>query len=301
LKGLSVALQVLLPVSAVLAVIGAVAAFHRASIVSDLSDNVFHSFSDIKDADDAVSGTATAFSFAFIATGVVFIIWQFRHAKNAERIAGRLSLSAGWAIGGWFIPAGNLVLPQLQLYRASAASDPDRGPGATPGSGRAPGVVLVWWVLFAVASALLSLGRIMRPSDNDIVTAGSLSDTADRFANADRMLAIGLLLMIPAAIAAVLMVRQLTERQAVALGRAPSPQPSYQSPYQQPYPPAYQQPYPGQQYPGQQYPAQNWPPQQPPAYPSPPTYPAPPPTYPAPPPASPPPPEQQQSWPPPPS
>ena len=45
------------------------------------------------------------------AIGVVFIIWQFRHAKNAQVLGARGGLGPGWAIGGWFIPLANYVLP----------------------------------------------------------------------------------------------------------------------------------------------------------------------------------------------
>ena len=65
---------------------------------------------------------------------------------------------------------------------------------------------------------LFSIGRLMHPYDNE-VTAFNFQDKADQFANADRVMAIGLLLMIPAAAAALFMVRQLSDRQAAALRR----------------------------------------------------------------------------------
>jgi Domain of unknown function (DUF4328) len=226
LKGLSVALTVLLPVAAVAALVGAMTAFYRATVMSDLPNRLFTS--DVQDADDAVGAGVGFFVIVSVATGIVFVIWQFRHAKNAERLAGRLPLSAGWAIGGWFIPVGNYVLPELQLYRSAAASDPD----SPPPNGKAPGIVLWWWVLFAAAGLLFLIGRLLHPSDSD-VNLFNLQDKADQFATADRIMAIGLLLMIPAAVVALVMVRQLSDRQATALRRAPAPP----YPPQQPYPP----------------------------------------------------------------
>jgi hypothetical protein len=279
LKGLSVALTVLLPIAAVFALIGAFTAFHRASVMADLANRLFTT--DVQDADDAVGAGVGSFVFVMIATAVVFMIWQFRHAKNAEQLAGRQSLSAGWAIGGWFIPAGNFVLPELQLLRSAAASDPD----TPPPNGRAPGIVVAWWILFGLAGLLFLIGRVLHPSNSE-VTVANLQDKADQFAAADRIMAVGLLLMIPAAIAAVLMVRQLTERQALALQRSPA-QPSYQQPPQsfypqpqQPYYPQPQQPY----YQPRMQPRPWYPPPAPPPQVPPP--PAPPPPPPPPPPGS---------------
>ena len=162
MKGLSVALTVLLPVAALAALVAAMTAFYRATVMSDLPNRLFTS--DVQDADDAVGGGVGFFVIVLVATGIVFIIWQFRHAKNAERLAGRLPLPAGWAIGGWFIPVGNYVLPELQLYRSAAASDPN----APPPNGKAPGIVLWWWVLFAAAGLLFLIGRLLHPSDSDV-------------------------------------------------------------------------------------------------------------------------------------
>jgi len=257
LKGLTVALTVLFPLVALTALVGAIASFNRASVMSDLANRLFTS--DVQDADDAVGASGGFFALVALALAVVFIIWQYRHAKNAERLAGSLPLGPGWAIGGWFIPIGNFVLPQLQLYRSAAASDPD----APPRSGRAPGVVIAWWVLYVAGSALVAVGRLMHPSNED-VNVFNLRDKADQFATADRIVAVGMLVMIAAAIAGLLMVRQLSERQARALSRPPAQPPYQQPPQPQPY--AQPQPY-GQPQPQPSY--------QPPQYPPPPTAPPP--------------------------
>jgi len=108
-KGLSTALTLLLALSALAAIFVVYAFFHRASIVDDLSNATFQ---DVKDADDTVSGSVALFGVALLATGVVWIIWQFRYAKNAETLRGNYGLPSGWAIGGWFVPFGNFALPQ---------------------------------------------------------------------------------------------------------------------------------------------------------------------------------------------
>ncbi len=130
--------------------------------MSDLPQRLFTT--DVQDADDAVGAGVGFFGLVALAIAVVFIIWQFRHAKNAERLAGPLPLGPGWAIGGWFIPLGNYVLPQLQLYRSAAASDPD----APPRAGKAPSIVSSGGCSSVAGSVLFSIGRLMHPNDNEV-------------------------------------------------------------------------------------------------------------------------------------
>jgi hypothetical protein len=309
LKGLATALTVLFPLAALVALVAAIAAFHRASVYDDFATRIF-SGNDVTSADDQVRAAVTTFTIAIIAIMPVFIVWQFRHAKNAELLAGSLPLGPGWAIGGWFIPLGNYVLPQLQLYRASAASDPD----ASTGQRRAPGILIVWWVLFGVAGIVYGVGQALHPSNND-VTFSNFNDKLDQYVRADRLTAVGLLLMIAAAAAALLMVRNVTARQELALSRRSSspanpqwpqgyapqtgygqpgypepayPQPPQPQPYQQPaQPQAYPQPAQPQAYPQPAYP-QPEPAEPQPATWQPPPSPAPPPPQ-APPPQAPPP------------
>jgi hypothetical protein len=173
-----------------------------------------------------------------------------------------VSPGSGWAIGGWFIPLANYIIPELQLFRSAAASDPD----AAPPAGRAPQVVVAWWVLWATGALLFAVGRSMHPSGD--VTFGNLSDKADQFANGDRVMAVGLLLTAAAAVLAMVMVRTLSARQELALSRRGSqpPQPwqqQPQQPWQQPaQPQSWQQP---QAWPPQPQPQpQSWQPQPPP-------------------------------------
>lgn len=285
LKGLSTALLVLLSITGVVSIVAAVTLFNRATVVDDFT-NGDASLSDINDADSAVGGAVGFFIMLAIATGVVWIIWQFRHAKNAQTLRGNYGLAPGWAIGGWFIPAGNYVLPQLQLFQAAKASDPDLPPGQPAASGRAPGAIVPWWILLDVASALFWIGRVTRPGDDELdgfVSVARIRQLADDFATADRLSAISCLLLAVAAVLAILVVRSVTERQTTALATlAPQSYPQQGWP-QQPAPPQQQWAQPQQQWP--QAPPQQW---QPPPAPAPPP-PAPPQQWQPPPPPPPPP------------
>ena len=181
-----------------------------------------------------------------IATGVLWIIWQFRFGKNAQALRGNYGLAPGWAIGGWFIPFGNFVLPQLQLFQAAKASDPDLPAGQPAAAGSVPSIVIGWWVAYDVAGLLFSVGSFTRPNDN------TLDFDIDKFIRADRLSAVAALVYVAAAVLGILTVRALSERQTRAMASASA------------YPPGYQQPY--TQAPGQPYqpPAQYPPPAPPP-------------------------------------
>jgi Domain of unknown function (DUF4328) len=87
---------------------------------------------------------------AFVFTAAAFITWLYLARKNIVRwgITG-LGWGPGWAIGGWFIPFANLVIPKLvvdSVWRGSSASLTDRS--AAAGS---PGLIWAWWLTFLLS------------------------------------------------------------------------------------------------------------------------------------------------------
>jgi hypothetical protein len=59
----------------------------------------------------------------YLATGITFLMWVYRMNKNTHACgAADLSYTPGWAVGWFFIPLANLVMPCLvvqEIYRAS--------------------------------------------------------------------------------------------------------------------------------------------------------------------------------------
>ena len=272
-RGLATALTIVLAITSLTGIFVAIAFFHRASLVDD-TNRVFFNLNEVNDADSTVSGAVAFFMLGLLATGVLWIIWHFRYAKNAELLRGKTGLPSGWAIGGWFVPFGNFVLPQLQLLQAARASDPDLPQGQPATSGRAPSAIVPWWILFDLAWFFFFFGRGTRPNDNELVSLSEL----DKFVRADRISGVAALLFLAAGMVGILVVRSCTERQTRALASFTPQGPAAAQPPPQWQPPQWQQPPPP--------PATQWPP------------PAPPP--PAPPPPAPPPPPPPQQWPPPP-
>jgi hypothetical protein len=204
LRGLTTALTWLLVVAAVSCLGAAVAHLVRASRISDFADAPsFRTLGRLDDADDAVGGTRGWLLAVSVAVFVLLVIYLFKAAKNTERWqAARARWTPGWAIGGWFIPFANLVIPVLvvlDIWRRS------------PEDGREPGIAVViwWWVLYLVGFTAMWVGR-------------DEPDDLDTFRTLDDVAAAGAVLAIASAILLVVVVRRLAARQQALAAAAPT-------------------------------------------------------------------------------
>lgn len=82
---------------------------------------------------------------ALIAAAVLVIIWTYRAYRNLLAIPGSdLPLRPGWAIGGWFVPLANLVIPYRMMAAVVRSS-------LNSASGRA--LVVSWWLVWLTGEA----------------------------------------------------------------------------------------------------------------------------------------------------
>jgi Domain of unknown function (DUF4328) len=188
LGGLATALTVLLPMAAVANAYAAFAFFDRASLLG----GPLPTFSEITDADDTVASAMAAVLLLQLVVGVVWIVWQYRHARNATRLGHQHQLGPAWAIGGWFIPVANLVLPYRQLMDSARAS-----------AGGAHRVLYAWWA--SIVASVLLIANGFRLHSSDVRTA-------------DQMRGAGSAGLAFAAVLAVVVVRVTTNRQRRAIG-----------------------------------------------------------------------------------
>lgn len=152
LQGLATALTWLLALAAVSAVSVLGSQLLRLDAFNRVVDGDFTAINDLNDADDAVGATRTIFFLLTIVIFVLLVILLFRAVKNTEIwTATRPRWSAGWAIGGWFIPLANLVIPFLvflEVWKRSAPGDRRLG---SPG----PGLLWCWWLAYVVGQVLV--------------------------------------------------------------------------------------------------------------------------------------------------
>jgi hypothetical protein len=210
--GVGLAAQILIAVSGLLAVI----AFGVNVWAFGVARTAYDAPGSNGDAVNAAAGLAGIFIVLSLllglATGIVFIVWFFKSANLAAILApGRQALSPGWAIGGWFIPLGWLVLPRVVaggIWRAAI-------PLTSHPTGRRPRTYLVtwWWLSFCVGEMLLlSPVSAIRGDAASSWAAVEGSFTASWVADSCRVVS---------AVLGILMIRKVTQMQQIRILQGP--------------------------------------------------------------------------------
>jgi hypothetical protein len=147
---------------------------------------------------------------AYLATAVLVIIWLYRARKNVEVFPdAEPGMRAGWAIGGWFIPIANLVIP----YRVTAYTA-----RSSLGQARTPALVGVWWAAFLIYSFLSRYlarydGQRYEALPKELAGPDDYQRYVDYYTTALAPNLLGLLLGIVAAAAFIALVRRISVAQ----------------------------------------------------------------------------------------
>ena len=126
-------------------------------------------------------------SVSLVATGVLWVIWQYRAAKQ---VTGRTRRSAGWHAGSWFVPIISLWFPYQNI------SDLWRAVGRTR-----PSWQIIWWLLWVVSNVFIQLSSRIYTTAEDL----------EQFRVAMWMSIAGEILLLAAAPLAWLIIRGITQ------------------------------------------------------------------------------------------
>ncbi len=92
----------------------------------------------------------------FIFSSILFLIWIYRAHKNLPALgAAGLRYSPGFAVGAWFIPLVNLILPYHVMKEIWRASDPDMidpNPTVWQKAHVSP-LLAAWWIFWFLDAA----------------------------------------------------------------------------------------------------------------------------------------------------
>ncbi|MFD7862630.1 DUF4328 domain-containing protein [Streptomyces sp. NPDC059783] len=212
--GLGRAVCVLLGAVAVADVASIGAGFHARQVFGEAAADDVLRYGDaaaVDGADRLYQASVSLYLLMFLATAVVFLVWFRRVRMNAEVFdAYAHAMRPGWAIGAWFVPLGNFLLPHRVASGVWTASSPG-------GSNRAPaprGLLHAWWAALLCATLVARYAALRYEKAED---TGELLHALDLGMAADA-------LDIAAAVLAILFVRRLTAMQGERAAAGPDRQ-----------------------------------------------------------------------------
>ncbi|MFF3620532.1 DUF4328 domain-containing protein [Streptomyces sp. NPDC002467] len=211
-QGLATALTVVLSVTAAVNLFSAGANVYARSLMTDLiadRDTVSEGSLDLSDVMTGAAGSLQLLTV--LGTAALFITWFHRVRVNGEifRRDG-FTRTRGWAIGGWFVPIGNLFIPYqtaLEIWAASTQQAPD---GSYRRVSTAP--VTAWWALWVLAAI----------SDRVFSVLYARAETPETLRSASSVGIVSDLLTVAAAVLAIVFVRRLTALQNTKAAQGPN-------------------------------------------------------------------------------
>ena len=154
--GLSGTLRGFLIASGILGAIGGAVMVNEASTFARVTGPSSGPLSDLTAAEELSAGVVGFFGLAALTVFVLMVVWLYQAYKAVDRhgVTGT-SWSRGWAVGAWFIPFANLVIPKLvvnEVDRISAAAEEGRLDSWR--QRRTLGVANGWWISLVLGSVL---------------------------------------------------------------------------------------------------------------------------------------------------
>lgn len=172
---------------------------------------------DAAHSDDVVRASAFLQLGAGLLCAILFLTWLHRVVANNAALGARaLRFTPGAAIGWWFVPLANWVMPYRVVAEAWRAADPQL-PWSTPDQ-RAmrsvPALLSSWWLALAGGSVLASIAN---------VTGNSSTAGLDALHTATLLFMAASLLLAGAGVLGAVTVLRLSRRQDALRDAAADP------------------------------------------------------------------------------
>ena len=84
----------------------------------------------------------------YLATAIIFLMWLYRAYSNLPALGAQrrsIGYSPGWAVGSFFVPFANLVIPYRAIKELWQKSQPPSEEALFSSSISPPGIFPVWW------------------------------------------------------------------------------------------------------------------------------------------------------------
>lgn len=211
LRGITAALTWLMSVHIVLMALLVIGVLNHLRVLGDKErDGFVFDTKAVNDANAFPAAMIILSTLVGLALFVLLVIWLYRAAKNNEAL-GRQNprLGPGWAIGGWFIPVANFVIPFIVMDDVWRGADPSI-PRGDPRWRRTSTLGAIWaWLVTAVIFVVPS---VIASSTGDV-----RQDEPDKVRRDDILRVIGAVGAILAAVFAIIVIRRIAARQEECL------------------------------------------------------------------------------------
>jgi hypothetical protein len=155
---------------------------------------------ELGNAENLSAGALGLVALLSLVVGPLTIIWFYRAYRAVlDRGPAGPAWSPGWAIGGWFLPLGNLIIPRLVFGEIDRMSNPENGPPPIGGRWRDTASLAAahwWWALFVGGSALFLTGAYISGTEIEVIAEFD----AGRYRAGLWLSSVGLLTEAPAAL-----------------------------------------------------------------------------------------------------
>ncbi len=202
----------------IVAIATVITAIMSAGVVSDADDFLdgLISQDEFEDAIGPLTAVQTLVSAITFATAIVTVIWMYRIASNL-RTAGRdTTWSPLFAVFGWILPPILFVIPFLMLRELWKASDPAASDGQWRSSGEST-PLWAWFALFGVLPLIVTINQLDTLASRGLPT-GDMTSVAETISDSATTGILTAVLNVLAAIAWIVVVRQMTARHTAFTG-----------------------------------------------------------------------------------
>ena len=202
-SALATMIQIFLAFDAILLIVSAIQTIQDHGRLNDVFVTTGSTI-EMRQAINSSSSVGGFLSLAILGTIVVFIMWFYRSRRNAAALGDRVEYSPGMAIGAWFIPLANFVLPiQIAMGMWSPKTVPNRKSMLVPA---------LWWATFIVGPwvVIYGIGQMAFSVLDGLFFDQNAQYWHDRWATGSAFVAVGDFILVASALLAVAFVRGVT-------------------------------------------------------------------------------------------
>jgi hypothetical protein len=182
------------------------------SLIDDVIARERISLAELEASDNRFATAGILQMVATLLAAVTFLLWFSRAYKNSVRMGARPRYAHGWAIGSWFLPIVNLIVPKQLADDIWRGSDPDEAlPEVdTAGAKRVNPLLHFWWAAWVIGGLVGNFA--IRSAFRGTPTPEGLKGEMQAYLVSDLIFLLGLVL-------AVLVIREITTRQEARRAR----------------------------------------------------------------------------------